>query len=188
MKRISVLMIVAFAALLAGCRQSSLPTVEGQVVDATIHSVTLETPEGETLTLNTLGSDPMLVPGVLAGDAVRVAYEEDPENGELRAVRLDITAPSAYRLIPGVWRDCTGPVEVGLVLAEDGSAQAVGLPDLTLRDWSLDGEHLALGAADPSDPAASKVLLYKIERLNADSLVISPVEAEGLHLSLSRSE
>ena len=138
--------LAAAAVLLAGCRQASLPTVEGRVVDATIHSVTVETPAGESVSVSTLGADPMLVPGVLSGDVVRIAYEVLPDGETLRAVQLDVTEPSAYRLLPGIWRDCTGAAEVGLVLAEDGSARAVGLGDLSLQDWSLDGENLVLTA------------------------------------------
>ena len=49
-------------------------------------------------------------------------------------------------------------------------------------DWSLDGDNLALTASD------GRVLMYRIESLGADSLVIRPQE-EGLRaLSLSRSE
>ena len=180
------LAVLAVGVLLsAGCRQSSFPTVEGCVVDATIHSVTVQTPEGGSATVSTLGTDPMLVPGVLPGDEVRIAYETLPDGETLRAVRLDITTPSAYRLLPGIWRDCTGPSEVGLVLAEDGSAQVVGLEGVTLQDWSLDGEDLVLTSVDPDGKAPSKTLLYKIERLDIDSLVVKPSEG-GRPLSFSR--
>lgn len=168
--------------LFAGCRQSSFPTVEGSVIDATIHSVTVQTSEGGSFTVSTLGTDPMLVPGVLPGDEVRVIYELLPDGETLRAVQLDIDVPSPYRLVPGIWRDCTGAEEVGLVLAEDGSAKYVGADGPELRDWSLDGDNLALTASD------GRVLMYRIESLGADSLVIRPQE-EGLRaLSLSRSE
>ena len=171
--------------LFAGCRQSSFPTVEGSVIDATIHSVTVQTPEGGSFTVSTLGTDPMLVPGVLPGDEVRIAYETLPDGETFRAVRLDITTPSAYRLLPGIWRDCAEAEEVGLVLAEDGSARAVGLGGLTLQDWSLDGEDLVLTSVDPDGKAPSQTLLYRIERLDIDSLVVTPAEA-GRRLAFSR--
>lgn len=187
MKKISSVFAVAAAILLAaGCRQSALPTVEGQVVDATIFSVTLETPEGESVILSTRGTDPMLVPGVLAGDVVRVAYQTLPDGETLQAVQLDITQPSAYRLVPGVWRDCNVAPELGLVLAEDGSAQAVGMDNLTLRTWTLDGDKLVLDAVDPASPKDSKTLVYVIEKLEADSLVIR--NSEEARLAFSRSE
>ena len=173
--------------LFAGCRQSSFPTVEGSVIDATIHSVTVQTAEGGSFTVSTLGTDPMLVPGVLPGDEVRIAYETLPDGETLRAVRLDITTPSAYRLLPGIWRDCTGPVEVGLVLAEDGSARAVGLADLNLRDWSLDGDSLILTAADPTSPDGKVTLIYIIEQLDVDSLVLATTEGV-VCMNLSRAE
>lgn len=173
--------------LFAGCRQSSFPTVEGSVIDATIHSVTVQTSEGGSFTVSTLGTDPMLVPGVLPGDEVRIAYETLPDGETLRAVRLDITTPSAYRLLPGIWRDCTGPVEVGLVLAEDGSARAVGLADLNLRDWSLDGDNLVLTAADPTSPDGKVTLIYIIEQLDVDSLVLATTEGV-VCMNLSRAE
>lgn len=186
MKKV-LIMLVAAAAVLCGCRQNNLPTVEGCVVDATIHSVTVQTPEGGSATVSTLGTDPMLVPGVLPGDEVRIAYETLPDGETLRAVRLDITTPSAYRLLPGIWRDCTGPSEVGLVLAEDGSARAVGLADLTLQDWSLDGDNLVLTAADPDDPSGTVTLIYVIERLDVDSLVLATTEGD-VYMTLSRTE
>ena len=187
-KNIVFLGIAAVLALLAaGCRQGSLPTVEGRVIDATIYSVTVLTARGDTVSVSTRGTDPLLVPGVLAGDEVQIACEPLPGGEALRAVQLDITAPSAYRLLPGIWRDCSGENEVALVLAEDGSAQAVGLQELTLQDWSLDGEDLVLTAVLPGKDKATQALHYRIGRLNADSLVVAPA-AGGRTLSLSRQE
>lgn len=178
----------AAAVLLAACGRPSLPTVEGRVVDATIYSVTLLTEAGDSVIVSTRGTDPLLVPGVLGGDEVRIACELLPDGETLRAVELDILAPSSYRVVPGVWRDCSGADEIGLVLAEDGSAQAVGLKDLTLQDWSLDGDMLVLSAVDPANTRSSRTLLYHIEKLDADSLVVAPVDAGARRLSLSRSE
>ena len=180
-----VSVVAAGLVLLTACRQNTFPTVEGNVVDATINSVTVETPDGEFVTVSTLGTNPMLVPGVLPGDEVVIAYQLLTDINVLRAVRLDIVTPSAYRLLPGIWRDCTGPEEVGLVLAEDGSARAVGLDGLTLQDWSLDGDDLVLTAVDPEGKAPEKTLLYKIERIDIDSLAVRPAEA-GRRLSFSR--
>ena len=175
------LVLLAFAMLaLAACKQE-VPAVEGRVIDTTIASITLLTPAGDTCVVSTRGTNPMMVPGVLAGDDVRVVYEVlDDET--LRALELLITSPSPYRLVPGIWRDCSGTEEVGLVLAEDGSAKFVGEGGPELRDWSLDGDKLALTASDGS------ILVYQIESLGADSLIVRPVE-EGLRaLALSRSE
>ena len=180
-----VSILAAGLALFTACRQNVLPTVEGRVVDATIHSVTVETPDGESVAVSTLGTNPMLVPGVLPGDEVRIAYEVLSDIDVLRAVRLDILTPSAYRLLPGIWRDCSEPDEVGLVLAEDGSARAVGLDDLTLQDWSLDGEELVLTSVAPDGKAPEQTLVYRIERLDIDSLVVRPAEA-GRRLAFSR--
>ena len=185
MKRIlSVLALAAAVWMTAGCRQAA-PSVEGRVIDATIHSVTVLTAGGDSLSVSTLGTDPMSVPGVLPGDAVRVFYELLPDGETMHAVQLDITAPSAYRLLPGIWRDCSSAEEVGLVLAEDGSAQVVGLEGVTLQDWSLDGDDLVLTSVDPDGKAPSRTLLYKIERLDIDSLVVRPAEA-GRSLAFSR--
>ena len=187
MKKISSVFAVAAAILLvAGCRHSALPSVEGRVVDATIFSVTLETSAGDSVVLSTRGTDPLRVPGVLAGDVVRVLYTQLPDGETLQAVELDITTPSAYRLVPGVWRDCSGDSEIGLVLAEDGSAQAVGLDNLTLRTWTLDGENLVLDAVDPASPKDAKTLVYVIEKLEADSLIVR--DAGEARLAFSRSE
>ena len=184
MKRI--LSIAAVILLVAGCRQA-FPTVEGRVVDATIHSVTLLTAAGDSVTVSTLGTDPMLVPGVLSGDEVRIGYELLPGGETMRAVNLSITAPSAYRLLPGIWRDCTGAEEVGLVLAEDGSARAVGLGELPLQDWSLDEENLVLTAVEQENPKATRTLLFAIQKLDVDSLVVLPAGG-GPALAFSRAE
>ena len=184
-KLTSVFAVAAAILLVAGCRHSALPSVEGRVVDATIFSVTLETSAGDSVVLSTRGTDPLRVPGVLAGDQVRVLYTQLPDGETLQAVQLDITTPSAYRLVPGVWRDCSGSSEIGLVLAEDGSAQAVGLDDLTLRTWTLDGENLVLDAVDPASKE-TKTLVYVIEKLEADSLIVR--DAGEARLAFSRSE
>lgn len=189
MKKLSsVFAAAALILVAAGCRQAALPTVEGRVVDATIHSVTIQTAEGESVVLSTRGTDPMLVPGVLAGDVVKVAYEVLPEGEALQTVRLDITTPSAYRLVPGIWRDCSGTDEIGLVLAEDGSAQVVGLRDLSLQTWTLDGENLVLDATDPTAPKEAKTLIWQIEKLDADSLIVRAAGEEARRLVFSRSE
>jgi hypothetical protein len=184
MKKAFAVLTVA-AALLAGCREPAAPFIDGQVTDATIHSITLSTPEGETVTLSTLGTDPMLVPGVLPGDGVRVHYEVLPDGETLRAVQLDLTAPSAYRLIPGIWRDCSTDEEVGLVLAEDGSARATGW-SAPLQDWSLDldEDRLILTGEDPSDAKKTLPRIFRIEKLGVDSLIV--VSEGGRRFSFSR--
>ena len=187
-KLTSVFAVAAIVLLAAGCRRSALPAVEGQVVDATIFSVTLETSAGDSVVLSTRGTDPMRVPGVLAGDVVRVLYTTLPDGETLQAVQLDITKPSAYRLVPGVWRDCSGSPELGLVLAEDGSAQAVGMENLTLRTWTLDGDKLVLDAVDPAFPKDAKTVVLDIEKLDADSLIVRPQDDGARRLLFTRSE
>ena len=180
MKR--ALLILAFALLAFAACRPEVPAVEGQVIDTTIASISVLTPAGDTCVVSTRGTNPMAVPGVLPGDVVRVAYAVLPDGETLRALQLDILTPSRYRLVPGIWRDCTGADEVGLVLAEDGSAKYVGKDGPELQDWSLDGENLALTSSD------GNILLYKIDRLDADSLVVSPVEEGARKLALSRAE
>ena len=180
-----ILAVLAAALLLfAGCRQNNLPRVDGRVVDATIHSITLLTAAGDSVTLSTLGTDPMLVP---PGDEVHVGYEVLPESETMRALYLRITHPSAYRLLPGIWRDCTGADEIGLVLAEDGSARAVGLGELPLQDWSLDEDNLVLTAVEQEDPKSTRTLLFAIRKLDIDSLVVLPAGG-GPALAFSRAE
>jgi len=168
---LSFLALAAVVGMTASCQQAA-PSVEGRVVDATIHSVTIETAAGDSLSVSTLGTDPMLVPGVLPGDAVRIYYETLSDGETLRALQLDITDPSAYRLLPGVWRDCSSEQEVGLVLAEDGSAQATGL-DTPLLDWSLDADQLILTTVLSEEPRTTGTLQLQIVRLDVDSLVVS---------------
>ena len=180
MKRFAVL--AAVIALIAGCRQNAAPVVEGRVTDATINYIILETPDGESVSMSIRGTNPMMVPGVLPGDEVRVAYELLPDDGTLQALGLDILGPSPYRLLPGIWRDCSTPDEVGLVLAEDGSARSVGLEELALQDWSLDGDQLVLTASEP----AGEILAFQIGRLDADSLIVTPLSGDIRRLAFAR--
>ena len=182
-----ILVVLAAVLLFAGCHRYNLPNVEGRVVDATIHSITLLTAAGDSVTVSTLGTDPMLVPGVLPGDEVDIGYEVLPDGETMRALVLNIVTPSAYRLLPGIWRDCTGADEVGLVLAEDGSARAVGLGELPLQDWSLDEENLVLTAVEQEDPKTTRTLLFAIQKLDIDSLVVLPAGG-GPALAFSRAE
>jgi len=114
-----------------------------------------------------------------------VHYEVLADGETLRAVQLDLTAPSAYRLLPGIWRDCTADKEVGLVLAEDGSARATGW-SAPLQDWSLDldGQRLVLTGEDPSDAKKTLLQIFQIEKLGVDSLVV--VSDEGRRFAFSR--
>lgn len=180
MKRVLLILICALLAFV-GCKQK-FPAVEGRVVDATIHSVTLADSDGENVNVSTLGTDPLLVPGVLPGDVVRITYEVLPDGETLRALRLQILEPSAYRVLPGIWRDCDAPAEVGLVLAEDGSAQGTGLTDGSLLDWSLDDGSLVLGIADAPS------LVFAIDRLSADSLVVHSEADPSAVLAFSRQK
>ena len=179
---LSVLALAAAVWMSAGCLQVKAPSVEGRVVDATIHSVTLLTAEGDSLSVSTLGTDPMLVPGVLPGDVVRIYYVTLPDE-TMQALELNVTEPSAYRLLPGIWRDCSGTEEVGLVLAEDGSAQATGLE--TLQDWSLDGDQLVLTTVLSEEPKTTGTLLLQIRKLDVDSLVVG---APGREYAFSRQQ
>ena len=81
---------------------------------------------------------------------------------------------------------CTKNEVENVVLAEDGSAQITGIESLTLQDWSLDGEQLAFTAADAADPKSTCTLLYFVEKLDADSLVVKPISGATLPLSLAR--
>ena len=120
---------------------------------------------------------------MLPGDFVRIFYETLSDGETMRALQLDIEEPSAYRLLPGIWRDCAGADEVGLVLAEDGSAQATGMEQLL--DWSLDGEQLVLTTILTEEPQTTGTLVLQIARLDVDSLV---VEAPGRKLAFSRQQ
>lgn len=174
------------AALLAGCRQPSAPSVEGRVTGTTIHSVILSVP-GETetfVTISTEGTDPMLVPGVLRGDGVRVYYELLPDGETMHALQLEITEPSPYRLLPGIWRDCSGEEELGLVLAEDGSARDSVWPE-KLQVWALDLDEdlLILSGEDPDEPKYDRHQLFKVEKLDTDSLVVVSEGGRRFHFS-----
>ena len=101
--------------------------------------------------------------------------------------RLDDFLGLQRVLLPGIWRDCTGAREVGLVLAEDGSARAVGLGELPLQDWSLDEDNLVLTAVEQENPKSTRTLLFAIQKLDIDSLVVLPAGG-GPALAFSRAE
>lgn len=159
---------IAAAALLASCT-SEIPTLEGKVTDATMSAVTFITAEGESVCVSTLDSDPNLVPGVLVGDFIRVAYE--PTEDLPHVISLEILEPSYYRLISGTWLNADG---IGFTLAEDGSASSAGYDSLILKEWALDGEELAL--TGEVAPKKSATIVYVIAQLDTKSLVLNSKE------------
>lgn len=164
----SLFATLAAAAFLASCAPE-VPTLEGKVTDATMSTVTLTTAEGESVSVSTLDSDPNLVPGVLVGDFIRVAYE--PAGDMPHVISLEIVEPSYYRLISGTWLNADG---VGFTLAEDGSASSAGFDSLILKEWALDGEELALSGEVA--PGKNATIVYVIAQLDAKSLVLDSKE------------
>lgn len=164
----SLFAALAAAALLASCTQE-VPSLEGKVTDATMSTVTIVTAEGESISVNTLDSDPNLVPGVLVGDFIRVTYE--PTEDMPHVISLEIVEPSYYRLISGTWLNADG---IGFTLAEDGSASSAGYDSLLLKEWALDGEELAL-TGDVA-PKKSATVVYVIAQLDSKSLVLNSKE------------
>jgi len=189
MKKI-IFAAIAAVLCLAGCKQSAL-SVEGKVVDATMNNLVLATDEGE-ITINIMEADPTKVEGVLLGDVVKVTYNQVPAGGEefVNIVEtLIVTSPSYYRVIAGSWlaKGVNDADFYGFTLAEDGSAKSVNMLTFRLSEWVLDGEELALtGQADSAGVAVKKTEVYKIQKLDADSLVLANRESGAVEWACKR--
>ena len=177
---------IVFAALLAAlcisCGRQSTATVEGTVVDAAMNNVILDTSDGE-MVVNTAFSDPNKVEGVLIGDVVKVVYTEQTDGGVTvnNACSLEVVVPSYYRLIAGTWVAENG----GLVLAEDGTAEGQGAAPSDIRNYVLDGEELAITSGTKDEPVT---VVYTIEKLDADSLVLRNNETQAIDWSCARKQ
>lgn len=167
-------------AILSSCSKSL--SFEGKVIDATINTIQLAS-ETDTLIFSIHQSDPARVPGVLIGDVVRLKYceTEDEENVFFNNVQsLEIISPSYYRLIAGTWlRNGVNDADFyGFTLADDGSAESVNNVTMLVKEWVLDGEELALTVDSVFSTGNIQTnLIYKIEKLDADSLIL--LSADG---------
>ena len=189
MKKIIFAAIAAIVCL-AACKQSAL-SVEGKVVDATMNNLVIATDDGE-ITINIMDADPTKVEGVLLGDIVKVSYNQVPAGGEnfINVVEsLVVTAPSYYRVIAGSWlaKGVNDADFYGFTLAEDGSAKSINNLTFRVKEWVLDGEELVLtGEADSTGTVVSRTVVYKIDRLDADSLILSNKETGSVEWACGR--
>ena len=179
--------------LLSGCSDPA-STVEGKVTDATIGSVVIVDDQGLETVISILDADPTKVEGVLLGDVVKVTYypvelEDGTVTNEVESLR--VVSPSYYRLIAGTWTtDGINEADrFGFTLAEDGSAASVNLNTLRITDWVLDGEQLALSSVpEGGDPKNPVTVVYSIEKLDADSLVLRNVADGSKEWSCARAK
>ncbi len=189
MKKIIFAAIAAIVCL-AACKQSAL-SFEGKVVDATMNTLVIANDGGE-ITINISDADPTKVEGVLLGDIVKVTYNQVPAGGEnfINVVEsLVVTAPSYYRVIAGSWlaKGVNDADFYGFTLAEDGSAKSINNLTFRAKEWVLDGEELVLtGEADSTGTVVSRTVVYKIDRLDADSLILSNKETGAVEWACGR--
>ena len=189
MKKIIFAAIAAIVCL-AACKQSAL-SFEGKVVDATMNTLVIANDGGE-ITINISDADPTKVEGVLLGDIVKVTYNQVPAGGEnfINVVEsLVVTAPSYYRVIAGSWlaKGVNDADFYGFTLAEDGSAKSINNLTFRAKEWVLDGEELMLtGEADSTGTVVSRTVVYKIDRLDADSLILSNKETGAVEWACGR--
>ncbi len=189
MKKIIFAAIAAIVCL-AACKQSAL-SFEGKVVDATMNTLVIANDGGE-ITINISDADPTKVEGVLLGDIVKVTYNQVPAGGEnfINVVEsLVVTAPSYYRVIAGSWlaKGVNDADFYGFTLAEDGSAKSINNLTFRVKEWVLDGEELVLtGEADSAGTVVSRTAVYKIDRLDADSLILSNKETGAVEWACGR--
>lgn len=189
MKKIIFAAIAAIFCL-AACKQSAL-SFEGKVVDATMNTLVIANDGGE-ITINISDADPTKVEGVLLGDIVKVTYNQVPAGGEnfINVVEsLVVTAPSYYRVIAGSWlaKGVNDADFYGFTLAEDGSAKSINNLTFRAKEWVLDGEELVLtGEADSTGTVVSRTVVYKIDRLDADSLILSNKETGAVEWACGR--
>ena len=145
-----------------------------------------------TTTINISDADPTKVEGVLLGDIVKVTYNQVPAGGEnfINVVEsLVVTAPSYYRVIAGSWlaKGVNDADFYGFTLAEDGSAKSINNLTFRAKEWVLDGEELVLtGEADSTGTVVSRTVVYKIDRLDADSLILSNKETGAVEWACGR--
>ena len=189
MKKIIFAAIAAIVCL-AACKQSAL-SFEGKVVDATMNTLVIANDGGE-ITINISDADPTKVEGVLLGDIVKVTYNQVPAGGEnfINVVEsLVVTAPSYYRVIAGSWlaKGVNDADFYGFTLAEDGSAKSINNLTFRAKEWVLDGEELVLtGEAASTGTVVSRTVVYKIDRLDADSLILSNKETGAVEWACGR--
>ena len=189
MKKIIFAAIAAIVCL-AACKQSAL-SFEGKVVDATMNTLVIANDGGE-ITINISDADPTKVEGVLLGDIVKVTYNQVPAGGEnfINVVESHVvTAPSYYRVIAGSWlaKGVNDADFYGFTLAEDGSAKSINNLTFRAKEWVLDGEELVLtGEADSTGTVVSRTVVYKIDRLDADSLILSNKETGAVEWACGR--
>jgi hypothetical protein len=189
MKKIIFAAIAAIVCL-AACKQSAL-SFEGKVVDATMNTLVIANDGGE-ITINISDADPTKVEGVLLGDIVKVTYNQVPAGGEnfINVVEsLVVTAPSYYRVIAGSWlaKGVNDADFYGFTLAEDGSAKSINNLTFRAKEWVLDGEELVLtGEADSTGTVVSRTVVYKIDRLDADSLILCNRETGSVEWACGR--
>lgn len=75
--------------------------------------------------------------------------------------------------IEGTWIQPIGDTIKGFTLKENNTAEAINMPNLKMRSWSQTDDSLTIEATLAiGDSVLPQVISYKIERLEADTLVL----------------
>ena len=169
---------ITLLALLAFCACTRTQEFSGKVTAASPESVPLLSGDGTSADFDLTLADPSEIPGLLPGDVVSLQYRpvELPGGVTLRpVVRLKITSPSWFRLIPGTWTmsGVNDSDRFGFTLEEDGSAASVNLNTSHITSWALRSDTLYLTSWTEADgPSGARTHSWIVEKLDADSLVL----------------
>ena len=145
-----------------------------------MNDILVVTDQGDTVAISTMDADPAKVPGVLVDDSVTVTCIGEKVGGNriLKATELVVTAHSPYYYIQGKWVE-PNPINAdevqGFELKQDGTASSINMATLAFQQWNLEnGELLLKSQSIGNGQTIEGTDTLRIDKLNADSLVLSP--------------
>lgn len=125
---------------MAACCNNAPKQISGTITEATMNTLTVQTPEGTAYNFSTMNADKSQAIGLLLGAPVIVDYKGKLGEGtEATKVATDPTYAEAV----GRWvmPDPINPEEVmGVELMIEGAAQSINMATLRYTNWELQGE------------------------------------------------
>lgn len=181
MKKIYSLLAIASLAVACSPKAAEPITASGVVIDASMNTMSIITPEGDTLNISTMDADPALVPGVMLDDSISITYKDTTMSDVVvkQAISLEVLRHSPYFFIQGSWVE-PNPIKTtenqGFTLNQDGTVAMINMATLNYTAWNLStcGKMLTLSGQSIGNKQTIELNdSYTVDKLDADSLVLS---------------
>lgn len=163
------------ATLTVSCGSYGEQSVTGIITEASMNTIDITTPQGETLAFSTVDADRSDVNGIALGDTATLFYTGELETGTGITSATKIEVSPVTSPIAGAWVEpIPGQDGVqGIKFENNGTASSINTATLIYNSWFMDADNLILsGVSIGNGQNIDFMDTVKIVKLTSDSLIL----------------